>query len=51
MPETYRLQDELNPTEILIIIFEYGKKGIETKGLKIGRYESSFIADLVYFHL
>ena len=27
--------------------FEYGEKGIETKGLEIGRYESDFLADLL----
>ena len=27
--------------------YEYGEKGIETKGLAIGGYESAFLADLV----
>ena len=31
--------------------FGYGEKGIETKGLTIGGYESSFLADLVASYL
>ena len=31
--------------------FEYGEKGIETKGLIIGGYETSFLADLVASYL
>ena len=30
---------------------DYGKKGIETKGLAIGGYESDFLADLVASYL
>ena len=31
--------------------FEYGEKGIETKGLAIGGYKLSFIANLVAYYL
>ena len=31
--------------------YEYGEKGIETKGLAIGGYESAFLADLVVSYL
>ena len=31
--------------------YEYGEKGIETKGLAIGGYESTFLADLVASYL
>ena len=31
--------------------YEYGEKGIETKGLVIGGYESAFLADLVASYL
>ena len=31
--------------------YEYGEKGIETKGLAIGGYESAFLADLVASYL
>ena len=31
--------------------FEYGEKGIETKVLAIGRYESAFLADIVASYL
>ena len=31
--------------------YEYGEKGIETKGLAIGGYESAFLADLVAYYL
>ena len=31
--------------------YEYGEKGIETKGLEIGRHESYFLVDLVASYL
>ena len=47
MFETHRVCDELYLTDNWREILEYSEKGIETKGLAVGGYELSFLADLV----
>ena len=47
VPETDRIWDEITLLKFEEKYYEYGEKGIDTKGLAIDGYGSSFLADLV----